>query len=77
SLLHPNTFNDTDGRFVGFDNAIHTVAQGRTQYANFSDWDTYRSLAALQGLLFPKQASDMAQSLVTDAEQSGSLPRWA
>ncbi|MDP7736982.1 GH92 family glycosyl hydrolase [Mycobacterium paragordonae] len=77
SLLHPNTFNDTDGRFIGFDNAIHTVAQGRTQYANFSDWDTYRSLAALQGLLFPKQASDMAQSLVTDAEQSGSLPRWA
>ncbi|MBX9639510.1 MAG: GH92 family glycosyl hydrolase [Mycobacteriaceae bacterium] len=77
SLLHPNTFNDADGRFIGFDNAIHTVAQGRTQYANFSDWDTYRSLAALQGLLFPKQASDMAQSLVTDAEQSGSLPRWA
>ncbi len=77
SLLHPNTFNDTDGRFIGFDSAIHTVAPGRTQYANFSDWDTYRSLAALQGLLFPKEASDMAQSLVTDAEQSGSLPRWA
>ncbi|WP_205876398.1 GH92 family glycosyl hydrolase [Mycobacterium camsae] len=77
SLLHPNTFNDADGRFIGFDNAIHTVAQGRTQYANFSDWDTYRSLAALHGLLFPKEASDMAQSLVNDAEQSGSLPRWA
>ncbi len=77
SLLHPNTFNDADGSFIGFDNAIHTVAQGRTHYANFSDWDTYRSLAALQGLLFPKQASDMAQSLVTDAEQSGALPRWA
>lgn len=77
SLLHPNTFNDVDGRYIGFDNAIHTVAPGRTQYANFSDWDTYRSLAALQGLLFPKEASDMAQSLVTDAEQSGALPRWA
>ncbi|MHA7649872.1 GH92 family glycosyl hydrolase [Mycobacterium sp. ML4] len=77
SLLHPNTFNDADGRFIGFDNAIHTVAPGRTQYANFSDWDTYRSLAALQGLLFPKEASDMAQSLVTDAEHSGALPRWA
>lgn len=77
SLLHPNTFNDVDGRFIGFDNAIHNVAQGRTQYANFSDWDTYRSLAALHGMLFPKQASDMAQSLVNDAEQSGALPRWA
>ncbi|MGO9385940.1 MAG: GH92 family glycosyl hydrolase [Mycobacterium sp.] len=77
SLLHPNTFNDADGRYIGFDGSIHTVANGRTQYTNFSDWDTYRSLAALQALLFPKQASDMAQSLVNDAEQSGSFPRWA
>ncbi len=77
SLLHPNTFNDADGRYLGFDGFIHSVAPGRTQYTNFSDWDTYRGLAALQGLLFPKQASDMAQSLVNDAEQSGSYPRWA
>ncbi|WP_204080784.1 GH92 family glycosyl hydrolase [Mycobacterium riyadhense] len=77
SLLHPNTFNDADGRYLGFDSAIHSVVKGHTQYANFSDWDTYRSLAALQGLLFPERASDMAQSLVNDAEQSGALPRWA
>ena len=56
---------------------IHTVATGHTQYANFSDWDTYRCLAALQALLFPERASDMAQSLVNDAEQSGAFPRWA
>jgi predicted alpha-1,2-mannosidase len=77
TLLHPNTFNDVDGRYPGFDGEIHTVAAGRTQYANFSDWDTYRCLAALQALLFPERASDMAQSLVNDAEQSGSFPRWA
>jgi predicted alpha-1,2-mannosidase len=77
SLLHPNTFNDADGRYIGFDGAVHAVAAGHTQYANFSDWDTYRCLAALQALLFPDRASDMAQSLVNDAEQSGALPRWA
>lgn len=77
SLLHPNTFNDADGKYIGFDNQIHSVEAGRTQYANFSDWDTYRSLAPLHGLFFPKQASDMAQSLVNDAVQSGSYPRWA
>ncbi len=77
SLLNPNTFNDVDGRYIGFDGDVHTVAAGHTQYANFSDWDTYRGLAALHGLLFPDQASDMAQSLVNDAEQSGSFPRWA
>jgi predicted alpha-1,2-mannosidase len=77
SLLHPNTFSDADGRYLGFDGDVYTVAQRHTQYANFSDWDTYRCLAALQALLFPERASDMAQSLVNDAEQSGSLPRWA
>jgi predicted alpha-1,2-mannosidase len=77
TMLHPNTFNDVDGRYTGFDGAVHTVAPGHTQYANFSDWDTYRCLAALQALLFPDRAGDMAQSLVHDAEQSGSLPRWA
>jgi predicted alpha-1,2-mannosidase len=77
SLLNPNTFNDTDGRYIGFDGDIHNVADGHIQYANFSDWDTYRGVAALQGMVFPHQASDMAQSLVNDAEQSGSYPRWA
>lgn len=76
SLLHPNTFNDVDGRYPGFDGEIHSVADSHAQYTNFSDWDTYRSLAPLQGLLFPERASDMAQSLVNAAEQSGSYPRW-
>jgi predicted alpha-1,2-mannosidase len=77
SLLNPNVFNDADGRYIGFDGDIHTVARGHTQYTNFSDWDTYRGVAGLQGLVFSQQASDMAQSLVNDAEQSGSYPRWA
>jgi predicted alpha-1,2-mannosidase len=77
AMLHPNTFNDVDGRYIGFDGVIHSLAGGHTQYANFSDWDTYRCQAALQALLFPERAGDMAQSLVNDAEQSGSFPRWA
>ncbi|MET7607467.1 GH92 family glycosyl hydrolase [Streptomyces avermitilis] len=76
SLMHPNTFNDVDGRYIGFDDKIRTLPKGRTQYANFSDWDTYRSLAPLQAMLWPEKASDMAQSLVNDAEQSGWWPRW-
>ncbi|WP_343244937.1 GH92 family glycosyl hydrolase [Streptomyces sp. SID14478] len=76
SLVHPNTFNDADGRYIGFDDKVRSLPKGRTQYANFSDWDTYRSLAPLQAMLFPEQASDMAQSLVHDAEQGGWWPRW-
>ncbi|WP_237404617.1 GH92 family glycosyl hydrolase [Actinacidiphila reveromycinica] len=76
SLMHPNTFNDADGRYIGFDGKVRTLAGGHAQYTNFSDWDTYRSLAPLQAMLFPQQASDMAQSLVNDAEQGGWWPRW-
>ncbi|MFE4919682.1 GH92 family glycosyl hydrolase [Streptomyces sp. NPDC056661] len=76
SLMHPNTFNDADGRYIGFDDKVRTLPEGRNQYANFSDWDTYRSLAPLQAMLWPEQASDMAQSLVNDAEQGGWWPRW-
>jgi predicted alpha-1,2-mannosidase len=76
SLMHPNTFNDADGRYIGFDGRIRTLPAGHAQYTNFSDWDTYRSLAPLQAMLFPRQASDMAQSLVNDARQSGWWPRW-
>ncbi|MCV7386322.1 glycoside hydrolase family 92 protein [Mycolicibacter longobardus] len=77
ALLHPNTFNDVDGRYLGFDDAVHTLPDGHTHYANFSDWDTYRGLAALHGLLVPQRAADMAQSLVYAAEQTGAFPRWA
>ena len=76
SFVHPNTANDVDGRYLGFDGVVHHVERGRMQYTNFSDWDTYRSLGALHALIAPKQASDMAQSLVNDAVEGGSLPRW-
>ncbi|HEX7303576.1 GH92 family glycosyl hydrolase [Lentzea sp.] len=76
SLMHPNTFDDADGRYIGFDNRIRTLPEGRHQYANFSDWDTYRSLAPLQAMLFPREAGDMAQSLTNDAVQGGWWPRW-
>ena len=46
------------------------------QYANFSDWDIYRDVIQFQSLLDPTRSSDMAQSLVNDADQSGWLPRW-
>jgi len=51
-------------------------AKPRTQYANFSGWDIYRCQVQLITMLMPKLSSDMAQSLVEDAEQGGGLPRW-
>ena len=78
SFLSPNVFSDEDGRYIGFDGKIHSLigARQKAQYANFSDWDIYRNTVEWQALFFPERASDMDQSLVNDAEQSGQLPRW-
>ena len=76
TLLHPTTFGDADGEYIGFDDRVHR-ARGHTQYTNFSGWDVYRSHSPLVAWLFPEEASDMAQSLVNMAEQGGGgLPKW-
>jgi predicted alpha-1,2-mannosidase len=78
SFLSPTLFSDEDGQYIGFDDKAHSVggAKQRAQYANFSDWDIYRNTVQWQALFEPERESDMMQSLVNDAEQSGWLPRW-
>jgi predicted alpha-1,2-mannosidase len=78
SFLSPNLFSDEDGQYMGFDDKAHSVAgtKQKAQYANFSDWDIYRNTVQWQALFEPERESDMMQSLVNDAEQSGWLPRW-
>ena len=72
---HPNVFSDVDGRYIGFDKAVH-VAEGRTQYANFSSWDTYKAQNQLLAMLQPKRYSEMLLSLLADYREGGTLPRW-
>ncbi len=78
SFLSPNLFSDLDGNYIGFDNKVHGLAgtKQHAQYANFSDWDIYRNTVQLQALFEPERESDMMQSLVNDAVQSGWYPRW-
>jgi predicted alpha-1,2-mannosidase len=76
SLLHPNVFSDTDGRYAGFDGQVHTAAAGHAQYANFSGWDVYRSQTQLVALVDPARAGDIAQSAVNQAAQGGYFDRW-
>ncbi|GAA3806560.1 GH92 family glycosyl hydrolase [Streptomyces coacervatus] len=75
--LFPAVISDADGSYRGFDGAVHTVGSGHTaKYADFSTWDTYRSQAQLTALLDPSAASDMAQSIVDDYQQGGTLTKW-
>ena len=75
ALLHPNVFSDVDGRYLGADGAPH-VAEGRTQYANFSSWDTYKAQNQLLALLEPDRYRDMLRSLLATYREAGKLPRW-
>lgn len=75
-LLQPLTGNDVDGRYLGFDNQVHT-ADGWTYYEFWSLWDTYRAHNQLLALLRPARARDMARSVLAIEEQGGWLPRWA
>jgi predicted alpha-1,2-mannosidase len=78
SLLFPNVVSDDNGRYVGFGGHSETVGAGHSaEYADFSEWDIYRSEVQLVSLLDPGAASDMVQSLVDDATQNGWLPKWA
>ena len=78
SFLSPNLFSDDDGNYIGFDGKVHSLTgkSQHAQYANFSDWDIYRNTVQLQTLFEPERESDMMQSLVNDAEESGWYPRW-
>ena len=75
TLLQPLTGSDADGRYRGYDRAIHH-ADGWTYYEYFSLWDTYRAQNQLLALLRPGRAHDIALSLLKIHEQNGWLPRW-
>ncbi|MDE3201888.1 MAG: GH92 family glycosyl hydrolase [Acidobacteriota bacterium] len=76
SLLMPTIFEDSDGRYLGFDGQVHTVAQGHHIYASYSGWDIYRSELPLIALVQPKRMEDMAQSIVLMYKQGGWIGRW-
>lgn len=75
SFLAPNIGSDADGRYTGWDQRIHR-AKGFTYYQNWSLWDTYRTQSQLLALLAPREARDMAISVIRIDEESGWLPKW-
>jgi predicted alpha-1,2-mannosidase len=66
-----------DGQYYsGYDNKIHTIVNNRPFYVDDWTWDTYLALHPLRAILNPAQESDMANSYITQYEQSGWLPTF-
>ncbi len=76
ALLAPTICSDANGQYLGYDGNVHSVAPGHAQYGNFSGWDIYRSECQFLAMIAPREASDMAQSLLLDYQQGGAFPRW-
>jgi predicted alpha-1,2-mannosidase len=77
ALLHPNTFSDVNGQYMGADDQVHKAATGHVEYANYSGWDIYRSQVQLAATVAPQQTSDSVRSMLDQYDQTGQLPKWS
>ncbi|MDP4282952.1 MAG: GH92 family glycosyl hydrolase [Bacteroidota bacterium] len=77
TMIDPRIFTDVDGEYMGGDNKIHHT-NAFTKRTIFSGWDVFRSQMPLQTIINPKVVTDMINSLVTLADESGKdyLERW-
>ena len=75
-FLQPGVVNDADGSYRGFDGRLRRLPPGQEHYADFSLWDSYRVPPLWLAWLAPRQAGQMAASLLRDADQCGGLPLW-
>ena len=77
TMIDPRTFADVDGRYCGGDLKIYPTEKF-TKRTIFSGWDVFRSQFPLQTLINPEVVSDMINSLISLAEESGNeyYERW-
>jgi predicted alpha-1,2-mannosidase len=71
----PTTLSGVDGRYPGFDQAVHT-AEDFVYFSNLSLWDTFRTLHPWYSLVDPDLQRDCLRSLLAMGEQGGYIPRW-
>ena len=77
ALLMPTTYDDVDGRYLGFDGVVHQVPAHTHHYTDLSLWDTYRTQTPLLTLAAPDVAHDVGISLLDDTDQNGGvIPKW-
>mgnify|MGYP003374008669 CR=1 FL=1 len=78
TMIDPRIYEDADGRYIGGDLKIHNSDGRFVKRTVFSGWDVFRSQIPLQTIINPSLVSDLINSLVTMADQSGReyFERW-
>lgn len=77
TMIDPRMYTDVDGQYVGGDRKVHTSTDFNKRTI-FSGWDVFRSQMPLQTIINPQLVSDMLNSLITMADESGReyFERW-
>ncbi len=75
TMIAPNTFMDSDGKYRGTDLKIHQ-ADDFTNYTIFSLWDTYRATHPLYTIIDQKRTNDFIKTFIHQYENGGQLPVW-
>ncbi len=73
-MIHPNIFNDVDGKYVGMDGKVHSA--DHNVYTVFSLWDTFRALHPLLALIDRERTVDFVKSMLLKYDEAGILPVW-
>lgn len=74
SLLVPNLYTDSDGRYNGMDLKIHKTKD--RHYTIFSLWDTFRATHPLFTIIEQKRTNEFIRTLLRQYQDGGRLPIW-
>jgi predicted alpha-1,2-mannosidase len=75
TMIHPNIYQDVDGKYRGTDLHIHDSEQF-TNYTVFSLWDTYRATHPLFTIIQQKRTLDFIKTFLDMYQKGGKLPMW-
>ncbi|NQZ80425.1 MAG: glycoside hydrolase family 92 protein [Colwellia sp.] len=76
TLIHPNIIQDSNGDYPLMGQFGIGNTHGKNRYSVYSLWDTNRNLHPLLSLLYPEIQSEMVNTMVDMAKESGWLPKW-
>jgi predicted alpha-1,2-mannosidase len=76
TLIHPNIIQDSNGDYPLMGQSGIGNTNGKNRYSVYSLWDTNRNLHPLLSLLYPEIQSEMVNTMVDMAKESGWLPKW-
>lgn len=75
-LIHPNILQDVNGEYPAMESPRILKRNDGNRHTVFSLWDTYRNVHPFLSLVYPKQQTDMLNSMVDMYREGGWLPKW-